>query len=267
VSAVVFAKSVSESKRFGQFILTLIVLNAVLMGLETYPTFQSQAPELLKILHLVFQFIFVFEISIRVIAHGKHVQRFFKDGWNVFDFVVVLVSILPIGGPLTVVVRLARILRVARVVSVSPDLRLIVTTMLKSIPSMGHVITLTGLLIYIYAILGFYKFGHIDSAHWGTLGRAAMTLFQMLTLEGWVEIQAAVLAEQPWAWTFFYSYIVLAVFIVVNLFIAVVINNLEVAKSEEAPKSSGVNSPWVRIKSIRAEIDQLERELKSQQNR
>jgi hypothetical protein len=124
-------------------------------------------------------------------------------------------------------------MRVTRLVSVFPELRLIVSTMLRSIPSMGHVIMMLALLLYVYAVLGLYMFREDDPEHWGTLGTALLTLFQMLTLEGWEEIQAAVLDAYPWAWVYFASFVFVAVFVVVNLFIAVVINNLESAKLEQ----------------------------------
>lgn len=114
--------------------------------------------------------------------------------------------------------RLARLMRVTRLVSVFPELRLIIGTMLRSIPSMGHVIMLLSLLLYVYAVLGFYLFRDADAEHWGTLGAALLTLFQMLTLEGWVEVQDGVLSAMPWAWLYFGSFIFVGVFVVVNLF-------------------------------------------------
>ena len=146
---------------------------------------------------------------------------------------MVALSVLPVAGPFASVARLAHLLRVTRIVSAMPDLRLIVATMLRSIPSMGHVILLLGLLLYVYGVLGVNLFAEVDPAHWGSLGTALLTLFQMLTLEGWVEILGAVLPARPFAWLFFSSFIVVAVFVVINLFVAVVINNLERATAAE----------------------------------
>jgi voltage-gated sodium channel len=184
-------------------------------------------------LELVVQAIFIVEIGIRLLAYWPRLGAFFRDGWNVFDFVVVVTSLLPQAGALTMVARLARLMRVTRLVSVFPELRLIIGTMLRSIPSMGHVIMLLSLLLYVYAVLGFYLFRDADAEHWGTLGAALLTLFQMLTLEGWVEIQDSVLATTPWAWLSFGSFIFVEVSVVVNLFIAVVINDLESVKGEQ----------------------------------
>ncbi len=138
--------------------------------------------------------------------------------------------------------------------------------MLRSIPSMGHVIILLGLLLYVYAVLGFYLFREDDADHWGTLGAALLTLFQMLTLEGWVEIQESVLATTPWAWLYFGSFIVVGVFVVVNLFIAVVINNLESVKGEQQV-AADLDSPHrtllQTIEDLRARLEDLEGQLRS----
>jgi voltage-gated sodium channel len=121
---------------------------------------------------------------------------------------------------------------------VSPDLRLIIGTMLRSIPSMGNVALLLGLLVYVYAIIGFYSFSTLDPPHWRSLPQALLSVFQLLTLEGWVEMQQAVLPRRPWAWLYFGSFVIVGVFIVINLFIAVVLNNLETVKAEEAAQEA-----------------------------
>jgi voltage-gated sodium channel len=165
-----------------------------------------------------------------------------------------------VTGAFTNVARLARVLRAARLVSSLPDLRLIIGTMLRSIPSMGHVLLLLGLLLYVYGVLGVLMFGQVDPRHWASLPRAAGTLFQILTLEGWVEIQAASREGHPLAWLFYGSFIMIAVFVVINLFIAVVINNLEATRREEEELRRG-DDVAARIAALRREIDALERSL------
>jgi voltage-gated sodium channel len=162
------------------------------------------------------------------------------------------------------VARLARILRVARLVSAFPELRLIVGTMLRSIPSMAHVLLLLALLLYIYAILGYSLFHTHDPAHWGSLGASLQTLFQILTLEGWVEIQQTGLQAHAWAWLYYASFIVIAVFVVINLFIAVVLNNLEAARREqsaEATPGGEAEEIVARLQALRQELAELERAL------
>lgn len=260
------ARRLAHSTRFQNVILGVIVLNAALMGIETSAAVMARWGGLLHGANAVIQAIFVVEIAIRLLAHWPRPGAFFRDGWNLFDFGVVALSFLPASGGLANVARLARLLRAVRLVSAVPELRLIVGTMLKSIPSMGHVIALLALLLYVYGIIGFYLFGRTDPGHWGSLGRALMTLFKILTLEGWIEIQAASLAHHPWAWVFYASYIVVAVFVVVNLFIAVVLNNLESARKEEAAaamEGRPAEEILARLGALRAELDAVEEWVRS----
>jgi voltage-gated sodium channel len=244
---------------FQRAVLAVIVANAILMGIETSTAVMERHGRLLLALNAVIQTVFVLEIAVRLVAHGRRPLGFFRDGWNVFDFAVVGLSLLPASGAFANVARLARVLRAARLVSSLPDLRLIVGTMLRSIPSMGHVLLLLGLLMYVYGVLGVHLFGQVDPLHWGSLPRAAGALFQILTLEGWVELQAASREGHPAAWLFYGSFIMIAVFVVINLFIAVVINNLERTRNEELPAPE--DEAAVRIATLRRELDALERTL------
>jgi len=249
----------------GRFATGVIVLTAVVAGLETSATLTARYGALLDWLDLVVQTVFVLEITIRLLAHWPRLFAFFRDGWNVFDFAVVVASLLPQAGSFAMVARLARLMRVTRLVSLFPELRLIVGTMLRSIPSMGHVIMLLGLLLYVYGILGFHLFHEQDPDHWGTLGAALLTLFQMLTLEGWVEIQDSVLSAYPWAWLYFGSFVLVAVFVVVNLFIAVVINNLETVKVEQqadTDRRSPHHALLQAIDDVRARLEDMERHVR-----
>ncbi len=251
--------AIASSSRFQKLILLLILTNAVLMGIETSVSLMELHGQLLLALNAIVQSIFVLEIAVRLAAHGRRPLAFFRDGWNTFDFGVVALSLLPASGALTNLARLARILRSARLISNLPDLRLIIGTMLRSIPSMGHVLSLLGLLMYVYGVIGVHLFGKVDPDHWGSLAQAASTLFQILTLEGWVEILAAGREGHPAAWLFYASFIVIAVFVVINLFIAVVINNLETTRREEEIGSA--ESTAAHIQALRRQIDALERSL------
>jgi voltage-gated sodium channel len=228
------AGRIADDRRFQAAVLAVIVGNAVLIGVETSPAAWARHGALFHFLNAAVQVFFVAEIAIRLLAHAPRVHRFFTDGWNVFDFTIVTLSLLPAAGPLATVARLARLLRALRLLSAVPELRLIVGTMLRSIPSLGNVVVLLGLILYVYAVVGVHLFGAADPAHWATLPRAALTLFEIITLEGWVDLMDASLAATPWAWVYYVSFVVIAVFVVINLFIAIVINNLEAAKAEEA---------------------------------
>ena len=260
------ARRIAESPRFQQFILVVILVGAIVIGVETSATLTARFGGVIAVLETLIQAVFVTEIAIRVVAHWPRPLAFFRDGWNVFDFVVVTASLLPQAGPFAMVARLARLLRVTRLVSVFPELRLIIGTMVRSIPSMGHVIVLLTLLLYVYAVLGFHFFREADPEHWGSLAAALLTLFQVLTLEGWVEIQSEVLEAQPWAWLYFSSFVFVAVFVVVNLFIAVVINNLESVKHEQqvdADRASPHHAVLEAIEDVRLRLSELEDRLRA----
>jgi len=258
-----WCKILAEDRRFQGFILGVILLNAAAMGSATFEGVAASYGWLLAGFSAAVQGVFILEMVVRIVAAWPRPVRFFHDGWNVFDFAIVAASLIPDVGLLATVGRLARLLRVARVLSALPDLRLIVGTMLRSLPSMGHILALLGVLLYVYAILGHSLFGAHDPQHWGSLPAGLATLFQIMTLEGWVEIQAASTAVYPWAWLFYASFIVIAVFVVINLFIAVVINNLEAVRKEEAVgRQARVNAnAAARLREIQKELSELERAL------
>lgn len=260
------ARRIVDNPRFQTFILGVIVAGAIVIGVETSDAVTARYSAVLDVLEIAIQTIFVVEIATRILACWPRPLAFFASGWNLFDFVVVGTSLLPQAGAFAVVARLARLLRVTRVVSVFPELRLIVATMVRSIPSMGHVIMLLSLLLYVYAVLGVHFFRDESPEHWGSLGTALLTLFQMLTLEGWVEIQGAVIDAYPLAWLYFSSFVFVAVFVVVNLFIAVVINNLESVKHEQqidADRLSTHHELLETIETVRERLGELEDRLRA----
>jgi voltage-gated sodium channel len=256
-----FSSRITADPRFHFGTLALIVLNGLLMGLETLPDLMARFGPSLLTVNAMIQGLFVAEISLRVLSFWPAPGRFFRDGWNVFDFAIVTLSLLPVGGQFATVSRLARLLRVTRLVSVSFELRLIVQTMLRSIPSMGHVSLLLGLLIYVYGIVGFYLFAATDPGHWGSLGVAMLSVFQLLTLEGWVEMQRALMPAHPWAWLYFGSFVVVGVFIVINLFIAIVLNNLENVRAEERAAGASDRRLQDAIRDLREQLGRLEAAL------
>jgi voltage-gated sodium channel len=255
----------ADSALFHRATFAVIVLNAVVMGLETWPALAGRFRSQFAFANGLAQALFVAELAVRIAAHGRHPLRFFKSGWNVFDFAVVTLAFLPAAGPFATVARLARVLRVARMVSGMPDLRLIIGTMLRSIPSMGHVVLLLGILIYVYGVIGHHLFGATDPEHWGSLGRAAQTLFVVITLEGWVELMQTSVAVTPWAWLYYASFIVIAVFVVTNLFIAVVINNLEKVREEE--QAGAIDAGPGEVERLLAKMDELTNEVRTLRRR
>lgn len=249
--------------RFHGAVMALIVGNAVLVGAETSRALMERHGTALAAANAVVQALFVAEMGLRLAA-SRPLRRFFADGWNVFDLAIVAVAMIPAVGPFATVARLARVLRLTRLISLSPDLRVIVGTMLRSIPSMGHVVLLLGLLLYVYAIAGVFLFRDHDPRHWGDLGVALLSLFQILTLEGWPDMQAVLLPVRPWAWAYFASFVVIAVFVVINLFIAVVLNNLQAVQAELADADRALPADVAAaLAGLRDQVATLERALAS----
>jgi voltage-gated sodium channel len=242
-------KKIADSKRFQSFVIGVIIFNAILLGLETSRIVETRIGGLLDAIQLLIVGFFVVEIVIRILAHAPNYVSFFRDGWNVFDFVVVAIAPLEfVGyfghyagleavGQIATLARLARLLRVVRLVEFSSKLRLIVDTLIRSLPSMGHVVLLMGLLLYTFGIIGTTLFRDIPyddgQKPWDTLGSSMWTLFHILTFENWVAYQRPIVDSHPEASLYFVSFILLSVFVGLNMFIAVIMNNLEEAKEEQ----------------------------------
>ena len=183
-----------------------------------------------------------------------------------FDFAVVAASLLPQVGAFAMVARLARLLRVTRMVSAFPELRLIVGTMIRSIPSMGHVIVLLSLLLYMYAVLGFHFFREADPARWGSLGRRSVDVVPDTHARRLGGDPKRGIGAYPLAWVYFSSFVLVGVFVVVNLFIAVVLNNLESVKHEQhvhMDGEGGHRSLHEAIETMREKLDELEARLRA----
>ncbi len=231
-----FAQNIVEKPLFEYFIIALILINGVILGLETSPTIVAQYSDWLHLGNQIILGVFIIEAILKITAVAPRFKLYFGDGWNLFDFSVVVLSLLPATGEYAMIARLARLLRVARLVSTIPELRLIISTLVRSIPSMGHVLMLMSIIFYIYAVAGYHLFHDHDPTHWETLGISLLTLFRVVTLEDWTDVMYTAMEMHPMSWIFFVSFVVLGTFVIINLFIAVVINNLEEAKQEQLDK-------------------------------
>ena len=258
-----FARRIVDSKRFEPVMIGLIIFNAVLIGLETSRAFVARYDGWLSVGNDIILGVFIVEAVLKITAVAPRWKLYFASGWNLFDLSVIVFSLIPATDEFALVARLVRVLRVLRLVSAVPQLRLIVATLVRSIPSMGHVILLMSIILYIYAVTGFHLFGEGDPENWGTLGAALLTLFQMVTLEGWVEVMKAAMKITPWAWIFFVTFVMIGTFVVLNLFIAVVINNLEQSKIEQLEE---LDQPTTQ-KEVLDELDKTRRALQELQRK
>ncbi len=227
-----FCKKIVTAPAFDKLIISIIIVNAIVIGLETSPRLIEQFGHLFELFNAAVLVVFVVEAALKITAEAPRIDRYFRRGWNVFDFTIVVLSLLPAVGQFATAARLVRILRVARLISMVPELRVIIWALMRSLPSMLHIVMLLGVLFYIYGVIGFYLFHVADPVHWGNLGSALLTLFGIVTLEAWVDVMRLVLPVYPFAWLYFISFIVVGTFMFVNLFVAVVINNLSDAKKE-----------------------------------
>jgi voltage-gated sodium channel len=217
-----------ESAWVRNFIMGLIILNAVTLGLETYPIESVWFDRIMPFVDQTIITIFVIEIFLKLLAYRVN---FFRSGWNWFDVVVITISLYPAAGPLTVL-RSLRILRTFRLFSVMPEMRKVVEALLRAIPGMGAIIAVLGLIFYVFSVMATKLFGGIDEefSKFDTLGESAISLFQVMTLEGWAsEVMNPVRDVEGfgWAWVFFVIFIVLTSFAVLNLFIAIIVDSLQ----------------------------------------
>lgn len=225
------ARNLVHHPSFDKFILGIVIFNGIVIGLETSHSLHAQYSDFFHLLDRAILGIFIIEAVIKMAAEAPHVLRYFRQGWNIFDFTIIVLSLLPTGQFATLA-RLVRVLRITRIISVIPELRLIIATLLRSLPGMMHIVMLLAVLFYIYGVTGYHLFHAVDPDNWGNLGKCLLTLFGIVTLETWVDKMGEVLPAMPYAWIYFISFIVLGTFTFINLFVAVVINNLSEAKQE-----------------------------------
>ena len=227
------AGRIVDSDAFTYFIAAVILANAAVLGLETYDSIDRDAGGTLELLNDVFLGIFVLELLQRFASYGRRPQDFFRSGWNVFDLAVVGAAFVPGLSKNSTLLRLARLARVVRVVRLLPDVRVLLLAMGRSIPPMISLAVLAGLVLYVYAMIGWMIFGDEDPERWGDIGQALLTMFVLLTLENFPDVLEDGMAIEPWSWIFFVSFALLAAFILLNVLIGVVINSMEEAREIE----------------------------------
>ena len=257
------AKRIGANRFFDYFIIVLILLSGAFLGLGTVPEIADRYGEMLTRGNQIILGVFILEAIMKMVALAPRPQRYFSDGWNVFDFAIIVFSLIPATGAFAMIARLGRLLRVLRLISTIEDLRLIVAALVKSIPNVGHILMLMSIIVYIYAIIGFQLFHEHDPEHWRNIGISILTLFEIITLEGWVEVNNKAMELNPFAWVYFVSVVVVSAFVVVNLFIAVVINNLDRAK-EDALKEL---QPHVSREELLQELRETQNSLRRLETR
>ncbi len=274
-------KKISESKWFQNFVTAAILVAGVLVGVATYQDFSLKHENFLELLNKIILGIFILEIIVKVLAEGKKPWLYFTDGWNIFDFIIVAAAFLPFGGSSIAILRLLRLLRVLKLIKALPKLQMLVGALLKSLPSMGYVSVLLTLLFYIYAVAGVFFFGENDPIHFGDLQTSMLSLFRVVTLEDWTDIMYINMfgcenygydgnmdlcvnstGASALSITFFVTFVLIGTMIFLNLFIGVVMNGMDEAKSEmllEEQIKEGTES--LNIEDIENKISELQEVL------
>lgn len=259
----VTVKKLVNHSAFNNFITVVILVQAAVLVLETVSELKNYTL-LFNLINAFVLSVFVVEAALKIFSSYPNMSKYFRDGWNILDFTIIVVSLLPLSGGYTTVARLIRLLRVVRLTNRYREMSVVVMTLIKSLPSMANVFLLLSLIFFIYSIAGYNLFSSVDSENWGTLPRSILTLFQILTLEGWVEIMSSVTNVNPLYVIYFVSFILIGTFVVINIFVAVIVN-----KSEEAYKQieNTITTPvtqkeiLVEVREIRKKIEDLESRL------
>lgn len=213
-----------NSSRIFQFsVISIIILNAITLGISTYEI-DSFVKKAIQTLDYGITIFFVIEILIRFISEPKKIN-FFKSGWNIFDTLIVLISLIPIPNNSSfLLLRLLRVFRVLRLISVIPELKKIIEALIKSIKKVFYVSLLLFIILYIYATIGSILFGNIIPYRWNDVGVSLITLFQVLTLSSWETVMLPLQEIFWWAWIYFFSFIIICAITMMNLLIAVIVD-------------------------------------------
>lgn len=244
-----------ESAGFERAVTAVIVANAVTLGVETSPLISARLGDSLHAFDRLVLVVFVVELMLRFFVHRG---RFFRDPWRVFDLVVVGVAIVPAGSAFAVL-RALRVLRVLRLVSLVPSMRRVIGALLQAVPGMTSIVGLMGLVLYVSAVMATKLFREIAPEHFGTLGTSLFTLFQVMTVEGWPDIAREVMEHSPLSWIFFVAYLLIATFMVLNLFIAVVVNAMQSQVTEDIRDEGETHTRLIleEVRALRREIETL----------
>jgi voltage-gated sodium channel len=242
-----------NNRAFEFFVIFIIIISALEIGAKTYEL-PTQAVAFTKILDLFITLFFLVEIIIRFIAEPNK-RHFFKSGWNVFDTLVVVISLIPINdSEMALLARLVRVFRVLRMVSVIPELRILINSLLKALPQLGYVMLLLFIIFYIYAAVGSFLFQAINPDLWGNIAISMLTLFRVMTFEDWTDVQYETMEVYPFSWIYYLTFIFFTAFAFLNMVIGIVVNVME-EEHAKARAEEHENEPT--IQDLHNEIQDL----------
>ncbi|SFU64430.1 ion transporter [Halomonas korlensis] len=250
-----------SNKAFELTVITIIVVSALLIGAKTYEE-TNRFQQWLLVMDVAITVFFLVEILIRMAAE-KRLRDFFRRGWNVFDFLIVTASLIPLDdSEMVLLARLLRVFRVLRLVSMIPELRMLIAALLKSIPRMGYVALLMFIIFYIYGAVGSFLFASVDEKLWGNISLAMLTLFQVATFESWATaVLYPTMETYPYAWIYFLTFIFLTAFVFLNMMIGIVLDVMQ--KENMLMELESGEGEAAEMQGLRQDV----RELQGQLNR
>lgn len=257
--------AISQAKWFSNLTTGIIIFYAAVLG---FGTIDDISKPMGPIFHAIDYFItvyFLVEIIIRIGAEEK-ISNFFKNGWNIFDFVIVAITLIPMEqSEMAAVARLLRVFRILRLFTARPELKRIIDMLINAIPSIIDIVILMFIIFYIYAIIGSFFFSELPSGLWDNFLMAMLTLFRVLTFEDWTDVMYEAMEVHPWAWAYFVSFVIIAAFVFFNLFVAVIIGEMEKLREEE---KEGVESrEELKVDTILQELQTIKQQLRELQER
>jgi voltage-gated sodium channel len=246
-------------KAFELFVVSVIIASALLVGVKTYEI-SATGMRILSWLDILVTSIFLAEIGIRFIAEPNK-RAFFRNPWNLFDTLVVLVSLVPIdNSDMALVARLVRVFRVLRMISIVPELRMLLGSLLKALPQLGYVILLMFIIFYIYAAIGATLFESINPTLWGDIAIAMLTLFRVMTFEDWTDVMYETMAVYPMSWIYYLSFIFFTAFAFLNMVIGIVVNVMN-AENEKLLRAQAEEAHEPTLEDIHHKLERLEKLL------
>ena len=255
-------QTLKENRIFEFFVIFIIIISALEIGAKTY-ALSDNALKITQFLDIFITLFFLVEIVIRFIAEPNK-RAFFKSGWNIFDTLVVMISLIPINdSEMALLARLVRVFRVLRMVSVVPELRILINSLLKAMPQLGYVMLLMFIIFYIYAAVGSYLFQTINPDLWGNIAISMLTLFRVMTFEDWTDIQYETMDVYPLSWIYYLTFIFLTAFAFLNMVIGIVVNVMEDEHAKARALECGDEPTLSDLKAEISELKMMIRELKS----
>ncbi|RUO33706.1 ion transporter [Aliidiomarina soli] len=247
-----------SNKMFETVVIAIIVISALMVGAKTYEETSRYTP-ILNILDWAVTLFFLVEIIIRMLSEPRF-RNFFRSGWNIFDFVIVVASLIPVENSETVLIaRLLRVFRVMRLVSMVPELRMLMNALLKALPRMGYVALFMFIIFYIYGAVGSFLFHDINPFYWENIAISVLTLFRIATFESWTAIMYETMEVHPWSWIYYVSFIFLSAFIFLNMMIGIVLETMQ--KESAAHDIEQGEGEAADIKALRQGVDDMQTQL------